>query len=139
MQLLEELDLRYNAIDDDGAICVLKSLKKLRHVTHLDLSWNLLTSGYIAASADLIPECRHLKSYYIHGNSFGETGIIDVCDQMVRNVTIEDLKIGWSDAKVNHKQFSILTGWSKRNVIYQGIFLLYFAYPTQDPRRWVYC
>eukprot|EP00750_Incisomonas_marina_P015224 INCI18118.3.p1 GENE.INCI18118.3~~INCI18118.3.p1 ORF type:complete len:950 (-),score=167.00 INCI18118.3:206-3055(-) len=101
VQMLEELDLRYNAIDDDAGVKILQSVAGLRHIHKVDLSWNLLTSVFVAGIRPILPQCKFLTEFYVHGNELGAPGIIDLCSQMLINTTIVDLKMGWSAAKIS--------------------------------------
>ena len=49
----------------------------------------------------MLPDFKFLTEFYIHGNDLGTAGIIDMCDQMLSNTTIVDLKVGWSNATVS--------------------------------------
>jgi len=137
VQMLEVLDLRYNAVDDDSGvricfvgcnaydmglyrrivlldaqIAVVQATTKLRHLHKIDLSWNILTSVFVSRLRPILPDMKFLTEFYIHGNPLKNAGIVDICSQMLTNTTIVDLKIGWCGAKV---RYSILQTYLHTN------------------------
>ena len=108
MNCLEKLNLRYNELEDDGAVVMSQGLVKTNTLRVLNISSNNITAIGATAIANSLRQNSSLEVLDIGNNALGDGGAIAFAETITENKTLKELLL-YGDDTLDEDSVKIIT------------------------------